>query len=134
LRAASQSTPLVLPVDELLIVTPHSARPDTVVITVSGEVDMSTGPLLRDRLYEQVHCSGPDLVVDLTGVRYFGVAGLTVLMDVRLVTVSAEIRFRVVAATRVVLLPLRLTGLDTVFDVYPDLSQALTPPTSTRHR
>jgi anti-anti-sigma factor len=132
--AASQSMPLVLPADELLIVTPCSARPGTVVITVSGEVDMSTGPLLKDRLHEQVHRSGPDLVVDLTSVRYFGVAGLTVLMDVRRVTVSAEIRFRVVAATRVVLLPLRLTGLDTVFDIYPDLSQALRPSASARHR
>ena len=134
MRAASQSMPSVLPVSELLTVSAGSARSDVLVITVRGEVDMSTGPLLRDRLHEQVRRSGPDLIVDLTQVGYFGVAGLTVLMDVRAAAMSAEVGFRVVAGTRVVLVPLRITGLDCVFDVYPELSEALTPPASARHR
>jgi anti-anti-sigma factor len=114
MRTAWQSVPSVLPVGELLTVSANSDRPDILVITVCGEVDMSTGPLLRDRLHEQVRRSGPDLIVDLTQVDYFGVAGLTVLMNVRAAAAAAEVGFRVVAATRVALLPLRITGLDNV--------------------
>lgn len=134
MRTAWQSMPSVLPVGELLTVSANSDRPDVLVITVCGEVDMSTGPLLRDRLHEQIRRSGPDLIVDLTQVRYFGVTGLTVLMDVRATAMSAEVGFRVVAATRVALRPLRVTGLDSVLDVYLELSQALTPLASARHR
>lgn len=134
MRTASQSGPLVPPFGTLLTFATTLARPDALVFTVCGEVDVSTGPLLRDGLREQVRRSGPDLIVDLMRVRYFGAAGLTVLLDVRAVAMSAGVGFRVVAGTRVALLPLKITGLDCVFDVYPELSQALAPPVSARRR
>jgi anti-anti-sigma factor len=97
------------------------------VITVRGEVDLNTCPLLSDRLHRVIHRSGPDLIVDLTGVQFFGAAGVAVLVDVRSAAVTAEVGFRVVANTRAVLLPLSITGTDCLFDVFPDLLQAMMP-------
>lgn len=107
----------------LLTVTAHAVQPGAVVITVRGEVDLFTSPLLRERLLAHLHDTSPQLIVDLSGVSFFGVAGLTILVAVR--EVAAGFGLCVVAHTRAVLMPLMITGLDGAFDVYPDLAQAL---------
>lgn len=110
-----------IPAIKLLTVSVHLAQPGTVVVTVRGEVDMSSAPHLLEHLQGQIHHRGPDLVLDLRQVRFFGGAGLTVLFDINKSAAVAEIGFRVVACTRAVLIPVRLTGMDTVVDVHPDL-------------
>ena len=52
-------------------------------------------------------------------VSFFGISGLAALMAVWEATVTAGVEFVVVARTRAVLRPLRLTGLDRKFDVVP---------------
>lgn len=103
-------------------VTEQLARRGSVVIAVLGEVDLRSGPVLHTRLQEHVRKAGPDLIVDLTAVSFFGIAGLATLMAVWETTVTAEVEFVVVARTRAVLRPLRLTGLDRKFDVVPGLA------------
>lgn len=110
---------------EPLVVMACRALPDAVVLTVRGAVDLRTSPLLRDRLLSHLRPAIPYVVVDLTRVTFFGVAGLTVLLDVREATEAAGIRLRLVAHTRVVLLPLAITGVDRVFDIHPNLDSAL---------
>ncbi|MDT7789669.1 MAG: anti-sigma factor antagonist [Pseudonocardiales bacterium] len=112
------------PDGEVLTVTVCPAPPDVVVLAVCGEVDSSTSPLLRDRLLEQLRPTCPQLAVDLTEVSFFGAAGITVLVAARRAAETAGIRMCLVARTRVVLLPLTITGLDSVFDVCPDLAHA----------
>lgn len=111
-------------------VTAFETRSDAVVLTVHGEVDLFTAPLLRERLRERIRQAGPGLVVDLTAVRFFGVAGITVLLDVRGVALSANVGFRVVASTRTVLMPLQVTGVAGDFDLFPDIASALAQPGS----
>jgi anti-anti-sigma factor len=108
----------------LLTVTADSVHPGAVVIMVRGEVDLLTGPLLLDALLAQLH--GPDrrLIVDLTAVRFFGAAGLTVLATVRQATLAVGTGLCLVANTRPVLLPLTITGMHTQFDIYPDQAHA----------
>lgn len=106
-------------------VTAHPIRPGVVVLAVRGEVDACTGHPLRDRLLEHLRPTGPQLVIDLTEVTFLGAAGLTVLVTVREAAVAAGIRLCVVARTRPVLLPLSITGLDALFDIHPDVAQAL---------
>jgi anti-anti-sigma factor len=91
---------------------------------VFGEVDSSTSPLLRDRLLEHLRPACARLVVDLTEVTFFGAAGLGVLVAARAAAETAGIRTCLVARTRVVLRPLTITGLDSVFDVCPDVAHA----------
>jgi anti-sigma B factor antagonist len=108
-----------------LTVTARPVPPDAVVVAVRGEVDLVSGPLLRDFLLGHLRHVTPQLVIDLTGVDFFGAAGLTVLVSVRESAVAVGIRMCVVAHTRRVLLPLAIVGLDGVFDIYSDLAQAL---------
>lgn len=104
-------------------VTEQLVRRGSVVVAVFGEVDARSGPVLHTRLQEHVRKAGPDLVVDLTAVSFLSIAGLATLMAVWEATVTAEVEFVVVARTRAVLRPLRLTGLDRKFDVVPGLLQ-----------
>jgi anti-anti-sigma factor len=111
-----------LPGNVRFTVTEQFARRGFVVIEVLGDVDLRSGPLLHTRLQKHVRQAGPDLIVDLTAVSFLGIAGLATLMAVWEATVTAEVEFIVVARTRAVLRPLRLTGLDRKFDVVSDMS------------
>lgn len=117
--AAHRASP-ISPI-ELLTVSVHLARLGTVIVTVRGDVDMSSASHLRERLEGQIHHAGPDLVLDLRQVHFFGGAGLAVLSDISKAATVAQIGFRVVACTRAILVPMRLTKMDTVVDVHPDL-------------
>jgi anti-sigma B factor antagonist len=118
------AAPNPYPGAEFLTVTAHPVASGVVVITVRGEVDLLTGPLLLDALLAHLH--GPDrrLIVDLTAVRFFGAAGLTVLATVRQATLAVGTGLCLVANTRPVLLPLTITGMHTQFDIYPDQAHA----------
>ncbi|WP_170184906.1 STAS domain-containing protein [Saccharothrix texasensis] len=108
---------MVPPPDELLAVAVRPLSALTVLCAVSGEVDFSTAPHLRDRLLGQISSAGPDLAVDLSGVRFLGAAGLTVLVEVRAAALASGVGLHVVARTRPVLRPLAVTGLDFEFGV-----------------
>lgn len=110
------------PVTVRFTVTEQLVRRGSIVIAVLGEVDLRSGPILHVRLQEHVRKAGPDLIVDLTAVSFLGIAGLATLMAVWEATVIAEVEFIVVARTRAVLRPLRLTGLDRKFDVVHELA------------
>jgi anti-anti-sigma factor len=51
-----------------------------VTIHVSGEVDLCTAPDLADILHREVRGPVDDVVVDLSGVTFLGVAGLNCLL------------------------------------------------------
>jgi len=107
-----------------LTVTEPLAPPDVVVVAVRGEVDGAACPWLSDRLVARVR-STHHLVVDLSDVSFLGAAGLTVLVLLREEALVERCRLCVVARTRLVRLPLMITGLVDVFDVHGDLVGAL---------
>ena len=121
------------PGTELLTVTAHPVAPGAVVIVVHGEVDLCTSRLLQEGLFAHLHHTTSQMIVDFTGVGFFEATGLTVLVTVRQAAVAAGIRLYVVADTRPVLLPLTITGLDRVFDIYPDPAHALRRPAGGPH-
>lgn len=98
---------------------------DVVVVAVAGEIDMRTAPQLGDALREAVGQTPATLIVDLSEVGFLASAGLGVLAAAHSDSPAGP-SFRVVAHGTA-LRPLQVTGLDTLFDVYPDLDQALTP-------
>jgi anti-anti-sigma factor len=111
--------------EQLLTITTHPAPPAAIVLTVRGEVDVLTSTQLNDYLLPHVRDTVPHVIVDLTEVSFFTAAGLTVLVTTRQAAVAAGITLRLVASTRPVLLPLRLTGLEDMFDISPDITHAL---------
>ncbi|MGA9692530.1 MAG: STAS domain-containing protein [Pseudonocardiaceae bacterium] len=95
------------------------------ILTVAGEADMLTAPVLRQRLDDHFGTDRTPIIVDLSRVEFLGSNALAVLFDVH-ERASAEGRtFAVVAATRVIRRPLQVTGLDTTLSVHEDLDQAL---------
>ncbi len=110
---------------QLLTITTQPVPPAATVLTVHGEVDMLTSTLIADQLLPLVRDTVPHVIVDLTDVGFFGVAGLTVLVNAREAAAMAGVTLCLVASTRPVLMPLTVTGLDSVFDISPDLTDAL---------
>lgn len=121
-------TPDQWPSTQLLTVTARPTPSGAVVVTVRGEVDSRTGPLLQDVALANLTPAGPPLVIDLTGVTFLGAAGLTVLDILGRSATAANVRLSLVAHARVVLRPLTLTGLDREFDIHSALADALPLP------
>ncbi len=103
---------------------------DHVLVTVRGEIDYSTQGRLRRHLGEAMTVLGSRvLVLDLTAVTFFGSAGLTVLLEAaedaaRHSTAVHPLRV-VVDASRSVLSPLRISGVQSVLRLHHDLDEAL---------
>jgi anti-anti-sigma factor len=97
----------------------------TVVLTVSGEVDMLSAPQLAEAINTALATGPAGLVVDLSRVDFLASAGMTVL-----VTAQAEVapptRFAVVANGPATSRPIKLMGLDNVLSLYSTLDSALT--------
>ena len=110
---------------QLLTITTHPAPPAATVLTVRGEVDALTSTQLMDQLLPHVRDTVPHVIVDLTDVGFFTAAGLTVLVNARQAAVATGVTLCLVASTRPVLLPLRITGLDGMFEISPDITHAL---------
>lgn len=86
-------------------------------VAVAGEVDCSTAPRLAACL-ESVLTTGPDeLVVDLTEVSFLDSAGLHTLVTANAQAARLGVRMRVLVATRAVLRPIQVTGLEQVLGV-----------------
>jgi anti-anti-sigma factor len=98
-----------------------SVRPGPVV-TINGEIDMQSGPHLRDQLLGIIRRHGARLALDLTGVTFIDCAGINVLLAVRrraqleggslrVLRASPHVR-RIIALTRLdhVLMPTALRG------------------------
>jgi anti-sigma B factor antagonist len=116
------------PAAELLTVAARPVPPDALVIAVAGEVDLSTTSFLQNALLGHLYDAVSQVVVDLTAVDFLGAAGLTVLVNVKQAAAAVGSSVCLVACTRVVLLPLTITGLDGEFDIYPALGDALPFP------
>lgn len=56
------------------------AGTDSIVVTVHGDIDMRSAPILADYVCAHV-VVGMRLVLDLSDVGFFGIAGLTVFTD-----------------------------------------------------
>jgi anti-sigma B factor antagonist len=95
----------------------------TVLVQVTGEVDIVTAPHVDDVMSEVLREAPRMVVVDLSGVAFLGVAGLSVLVDADQRTEAGTLR--IVATGRPVLRILHLTGLASRLDVYPSHAAAL---------
>jgi anti-anti-sigma factor len=96
-----------------------SVRPGPVV-AISGEIDIQSGPQLREQLLGIMRRHGAGLALDLTGVTFIDCAGINVLLatrrrarleggSLRVLRASPRVR-RIIALTRLqhVLMPTAL--------------------------
>ncbi|MGH3825082.1 MAG: STAS domain-containing protein [Pseudonocardiaceae bacterium] len=114
-------------------VTVSEASPDTILCVVVGEVDLFTGPTLREKLTDAINVAPSHLVIDLSGVQFLASIGLSILVET-LATQEAANRHLalVVENNHAVMHALQTTGLDQVFDLHTTVATVVkacpTPP------
>lgn len=84
------------------------------VVTISGEIDIQSGPQLRDQLLGIIRRHGGQLALDLTGVTFIDCAGISVLLAVHRRAHLEGGQLRVLGASPRVRRVLALTRLDWV--------------------
>lgn len=94
------------------------------LVRVSGEVDMSNSPAVRDTLMVLIGEKVPAIVIDLGGVTYMDSSGIATLIEGLQVTTSYGGKFRIAALTSKVRQVFELARLTDVFDIYPNVEQA----------
>jgi anti-sigma B factor antagonist len=98
------------PADDL--VTIDVARSTSSVrLAVTGEVDSSTAPVLRDAVDGAFAAGAREIVVDLDAVTFLDSAGLCVLAGTHRRAEEDGVRLRVLVSGRAVIRPLQITGL-----------------------
>jgi anti-sigma B factor antagonist len=95
----------------------ESSEPGHAVVSVKGRLDAADGPLLQNTLLRALREADRLLTLDLSGVSYFGSAGVTALVWLAQHPEAAGKHVRVVATSRIVTGPLAPTGLLESLDV-----------------
>ncbi|WP_280403282.1 STAS domain-containing protein [Nocardia brasiliensis] len=103
-----------------------TAPSDTVTLcALAGEVDFYTAELFRSRLTDALGNAASTLVIDLSQVTFFGVAGLQVLLEARTWAEHIDRRIRLVTGPRCVNRLLAAAGDDADFDTTDNLADAV---------
>lgn len=111
---------------DLLTVTLSDVSPGTILCVVAGEIDLLTGPTLREKLTGAISGVPSHLVIDLSAVKFLASIGLNVLVETLAAQEAANRHLAlVVNDDHAVTHPLQTTGLDQVFDIYTDVAAAV---------
>jgi len=101
---------------------------DYTVVTISGEVDIASAPELREQLLGLLRPGASRLVVDLSGVTFCDASGLAVLVGVARRARLLDGAMRLAAPVPLLATVLRLTGLDSRFEIFATVPEALGAP------
>ncbi len=94
------------------------------VLSVMGEVDIFTAPVLDAPLHDKL-ASGADVVVDLSGVEFLDSSGLGVLVKGLKTARHSGGSLRLVITSRRVARPFEVTGLSASLPIFDTLAAAL---------
>ena len=99
--------------------------PDTRVISVAGEIHVTTAPEFSQRLNDAISAGTRGVVIDMSGVEFIDSTGLSVLLNgLRRVTRS-DGRLALVVTNPTVLRLFEITKLDSTFDIQPTREAAI---------
>ena len=101
--------------DDPLALSTRTAEDGTVIVAAVGEVDTFTAEPLRSVLDAQLERQPPELVLDLSGIRFLGSAVLAVLVETQKAARVRNVPLRLTGTTRAVTRPLEVTGLIDLF-------------------
>src|SRR3954447_23689771 len=105
------------PFDDVITLSTSTGDDGVVTVTVVGEVDTFTAPVLRSTLDSQLEQQPKELVIDLSGVQFLGSAGLAVLVETQKSSRAREVALSLIATTRAVTRPLEVTVLIDLFTI-----------------
>lgn len=95
------------------------------VVSVGGEIDLSTAPAFEAAIAGALDDDPSVLVIDLSEVSFMASVGLRILAATY-EKVSKSVHVAVVAGNAATNRPMQLTGLDKVLSLYPTLDAAVT--------
>ena len=87
------------PFDDVITLS-TSTEDGVVTVTVVGEVDTFTAPVLRASLDTQLEQQPTALVIDLCGVQFLGSAGLAVLVETQKSSRARDVALSLIATTK----------------------------------
>jgi anti-sigma B factor antagonist len=103
----------------------RSERDGATVITLAGDVDARSAPIVRDDLVDAIETTGGLIILDLTNVLYMDSMGLGMLVGALKRANERGVRLRFVITGSQILKVLNITGLSRVFDIYPSVENAI---------
>jgi anti-anti-sigma factor len=98
------------------------------VVTLSGEIDIARAPALREQLLGLLRPGASRLVVDLSGVTFCDASGLAVLVGVARRAGLLGGVLRLAAPAPLMSTVLRLAGLDSRFEIFAAVPEAIGAP------
>jgi anti-sigma B factor antagonist len=107
------------------ITTSIAHRDGVAVVSIGGEIDLSTAPAFEAAIAEALGQDPPVLVIELSDVSFMASVGLRILVATQ-EQVGTSIQLAVVAGNAAAKRPIQLTGVDKVVSLYPTLDEALT--------
>lgn len=127
---ASGSNPATEQLADIRTEQLHRAGHEVLLVTVTGEIDMHTVGRFRaavdDGLERVADTDAVALIVDLTGVTFFGSPGLNTLAEATRTARRLREPLRIVVDhTRPVVRPIQMTGLDHLLSLYTTVEEAL---------
>ncbi len=102
----------------------HAHRGEWTVVAVSGDVDMATGPGLRDDLLGILAAGSKRIVLDLSGVTFMDSSGLGAVIGTYRRARLLQADMRLAAPSERVVEILRLTNLHRVFVLHATVADA----------
>ena len=94
--------------------------------TLTGVVDLATGPQLEKQLMEAIGLQDCDVVLDLSELEFIGSIGLRIISGTHKALENSRRHLALVVDDNLVVTrPLQVTGLDKVLDVHSELSTAV---------
>jgi anti-sigma B factor antagonist len=95
-----------------------SREGDAALVTISGELDLSTSPELVNAAVMAMKEDGVHrLVVDLAGLRFIDSSGINALIEIRNESQRSNVALRLADPSPRVTEVLRLTAVDDLFDI-----------------
>ena len=95
------------------------------VIELKGEIDLSTSPVFKEKVYEIIESGKKDIVIDLSGLEFMDSTGLGVLVAALKKTSMEGGSIRLVCNKKSIIKIFTITGLDKVFTIYNNLRECL---------
>ncbi|MCP2329823.1 MULTISPECIES: STAS domain-containing protein [Actinoalloteichus] len=120
--------------EQLSLTVEHDARTarpgdgHPIVLHFHGEVDMVSAPALRQGILPHLGGGHPVVVLDLSGVTFFGARGVSALMTAQDTAEHQHIELRVVSNRSTVPRVLRAADVGDVLPVYDSVAAAIAEP------
>lgn len=97
---------------------------DACVLSVRGEIDVYTSPLLKEHIVNALESGCSGIVIDMEGVGFIDSSGLGVLVGgLRRARERGGV-LRLVCSRESILKTFRITGLDKVFPTFASVDEA----------